>query len=137
MFEEAIRFAIYDRLANNAGLQQIVTNVYDDVPQPEDSGEVSKFPYVVVGDNTIQPWDTDTEIGADATVTIHAWSRFRGREEVARIHDAIYAALHRVDIPVDGAHTVGCDFEQSDVYLDPDGVTRHGVVRYRLVVDAD
>jgi hypothetical protein len=135
MFEESIRQAIYDALAGEIMLGNAVVPVYDDVPQPVDGGVSSAFPYVVIGDTTYAPWDTDTEQGAEATITIHTWSRYSGRREVMLIHDEIYRLLHRVDIQVDCSHTVGCDFEQSDSFLDSDGETRHGVTRYRLIVD--
>lgn len=134
MFEEAIRYAVYSALIGDSALNGLVEGVYDYVAQPADAGQDSDFPYVVIGDNTYVPWDTDTETGADATITIHTWSRYKGRREVADIQDAIYRALHRQDIPVDGAATVGCELENSEL-LPMDGNTSHGVQRYRLIVD--
>src|SRR5690554_3107333 len=118
MFESAIRRAIYSELNGAIDIGSGEVPVYDHVPQPADAADASDYPYIVIGETTYVPWDTDTEVGAEATVTIHTWSRYRGKKEILEIHDAIYSVLHRQDIPVDGSFTIGCDYEQSDSFDD-------------------
>lgn len=135
MFEERVRQAIFDSLEGMVVIYDDPIPVYDDVPQPMDGGADSAFPYIVIGDNTFAPWDTDTESGAEVTVTIHSWSRYSGRQEINRIHDAVYEILHRTFPAVAFMQTVGCDLDGSDSFLESDGETRHGVQRFRLVID--
>lgn len=107
--------------------------IYDHVPQAVDSN--SDYPYVVIGDDTSVPFDTDTSQGSEATVTLHVWSRFRGRSETKEIQRAIYDALHRQPIAVADRHTVDVFYEYAETTLDPDGITRHGVIRFRATVE--
>lgn len=123
-----IQTAVYQRLASLAPLQAIVgARVYDDVLQP------TQFPYVVIGDDTSISWDDDVNNGAESTLTIHAWSRYCGRIEAKRILQAIYDGMHNYRLPITGAYTVLCQAEYQETFLDPDGITRHGVIRFRLI----
>jgi len=123
-----IQTAVYQRLLALDPLQALVgARVYDNVPQN------TEFPYVVIGDDTQVPWDDDVKLGAESTLTIHAWSRYAGRLEAKRILQAIYDGLHNYRLTVTGAHTVLCQAEYQETFLDPDGMTRHGVIRFRLI----
>ena len=103
--------------------------VYDFVPQDSD------YPYIVIGDTTSLPNDTDTEIGSDSTITIHVWSRYRGRLEVKQIQQAIYDILHRAQLSVSGSHFVMIDCEFQESFRDADGLTMHGVQRFRMLIE--
>lgn len=118
-----VQKAIYAKL--DAALTQ---PVYDDVP------DNAIAPYVVIGDDTFIEFDSDLVNGFEATVTIHSWSKYRGRSEVKTIMAAIYDALHRAEFTVQGYNLVGCDCEYSETFLESDGVTRHGVQRFRILI---
>lgn len=133
--ETALQQAIYDTLSNDAGVMALATAVYDYVPQPDDAGDPAKFPYVVIGDDTLNAWDTDTTTGADATITVHTWSRFKGRKEVKAIQGAIYAALNRATLPTTGYSFVTCHLVNSDSFVDSDGITQHGVQTFRVLIN--
>lgn len=122
-----IQVAIKSRLNAYAGTSGYT--IYDHVPQD------ASFPYVVIGEGTATQWDTDDSTGSDATVTIHTWSRYRGRKEVKEMQRQIYNALHRYDLPVTGLNTVTVEWEHSETLLDPDGLTRHGILRFRIITE--
>ena len=124
MMQEEIQAAIY------AKVSAIGWPTYDHVPQE------SSFPYVVIGDDTSVPWDTDDSIGSETTCTVHIWSRSRGRKEVKEIMRTVYEALHRAEFAVIGGQLVECVAEFAESFVDPDGLTRHGVIRFRLIVDS-
>ena len=128
-FELPAQTAIYNRL-NGA----ISATIYDDVPIQPDGQPNANWPYVVVGDTTAAPWDTDDRTGASMTVTLHIWSRYAGMSEAKSIAGQIYDRLHRHALAVTGMHTVDCLYEFSTFMRDSDGETRHGVVRYRLTM---
>lgn len=134
-FENAIQVAIYQTLASDSTLMALVTGVYDTAPQALDAGAAANFPYVTIGEDTHVEWDTDTELGADVTVTIHVWSRDRGRKETKTIQGLIYGLLHRASLSISGYNLVGVDWLQSDSFLDTDGLTRHGVQTFRITVE--
>ncbi len=111
-------------LADGAG------SVFDHVPQK------SPYPYLVVGPATARPFDGKTEDGMDQQVTLHAWSRERGMKELKTIMAAVVATLDRASLSVGGHSLVDLRFVFSDARLDPDGFTRHGVQRFRVLTQA-
>jgi hypothetical protein len=109
--------------------------VLDHVPQPEDGASAAAFPYVTVGDDTEQEWDTDNTTGREHTLTLHAWSRYLGKKQVKDILDAMKAALHNQPLTVSGLHVVLVLAEYAESFVDPDGITRHGVLRVRVLTE--
>ena len=121
MNQVAIQAAIYQALST------LAYPVYDDVPQN------AAFPYIVIGDDTSIPFDDDCNVGAESTITIHVWSIYSGRLEVKQIMNAVYNRLHRQNLSIAGSYSITLNAEYQDTFLDPDGVTRHGVIRFRLL----
>lgn len=130
-FEAELQRAVFDRLSGFSGMP----DVYDHVPQAADSGSAVPFPYVTIGDDIHIPFDTDDSVGAESTITIHSWSRARGRKEVKEIQAAIRSALQRFDLVVDGFALVTVEFDSSESFMDPDALTKHGVSRFRVLLD--
>ena len=124
-----IQKAVYTTLANDTAIKKKVKGVYDDVPQDE------KYPYIVIGDDTINKWDTDTELGLNTTLTIHAWSRKAGKKEIKEVMGLIYNALHRAEININNMNLVTCECEFMETFTDSDRITRRGVQRYRIIVE--
>ena len=145
-FEYVIQKAIYDKLIADSALNTMLAKnvenpslpaIYDNVPQAVDSGSDSVFPYITIGDDTMVDWDTDTSQGKEATLTLHVWSRYRGRKQTKEIQGAIYDALHLSNLIISGYHSVLMLSEYSETLLDPDGLTRHGVQRFRLILEKE
>lgn len=131
-----IQQTIYNALTGNAPLMALIKGVYDHVPQPADSGDISAFSYITIGSDSVQPWDTSSSLGAEARVTINVWSRQRGRKEAKAILDQVRTVLHYQDLAVSGGGGfVYCLLEYSETFRDPDGLTMHGVARYVLVIN--
>ena len=140
----AIQAAIFTLLRANAGLSALLASsvidgdsankaVYDQAPQVDQSEGTTAFPYVVIGEDTAGEFDADDFAGQETTITLHVWSRYRGKKEVKQILDALYSALHNAALTVTGHIAVYCYFEYSESFQDPDGVSMHGVARYRIV----
>ncbi len=119
--------AIKEALTNDANLMSIVKGVYDHVEQD------SKFPYITIGEGTAVDWDSTTFNGMEMTRTIHTWSRNYGRAETLDIHKEIYRILHKKNITINNQELVNLRFEFEETFLDPDGLTYHGVLRIRAV----
>lgn len=126
-----LQVAIRDRLLDFAPLVDLVSAVYDHVPQD------AAFPYIRIGEDTAIDFDTDTSVGTENTITIHSWSRYRGKKEVKEIQQAVYDALQRHALPLPGLNLVSIDFEFSETVLDADGLTRHGIQRFRVLIDQE
>lgn len=134
-FETALQTAVFSALDSDAALGALVTGVYDSAPQANDSGSDTPFPYVTIGEAVHTDWSTDTESGDDVTFTVHSWSRYRGRKEIKQIQGAVYDVLHRANLSVTGYKFVSCDWLQSESFTDTDGLTRHGVQTFRVILD--
>lgn len=123
--------AIYDALKTDATLIALLaegaSGVYDHVPQDSD------FPYVAIGESDQRPGEleTKTEDGFEERVTIHTWTRTFGKNEVKNIMAAVLDALDKAALSVTGYTLVDLRFDFGTVMIEDDGVTRHGVQRFR------
>ena len=106
----------------------ITDKVFDDVP------EGTPYPYVVIGEETSQNVGTKDKDANEHTLTIHVWSQYRGRKEIKEIMSEIYTSLHNSDITLSGASLVNIRHEFEQTLLEADGITRHGVMRFRVVI---
>lgn len=126
---ERLQRAVYLALTADQRISELVTGVYDAVPQD------TAFPYITTASDNIDQWDADDMRGFEATLEIHVWSRHRGQGEVKRIQQAIYNALHNVALTVIRHNTVLCQWETAQQFVDPDGLTRHGVQSFRVILN--
>lgn len=129
-FELTLQEAIFSALSANAAIVQKRITV-----RADDSGASREYPYIVVGDDELQNWDTDTELGGDSNVTIHVWSRQPGKKETKEIQGLIYDALHDVELMAAGYKFLPCDWVSSKSFLDADGKTRHGVQVFKVFLE--
>lgn len=126
-----IQKAFYEALTGSTSVMALVSGVFDHVPPKQ------AMPYIVVGDDTAADWDTDNSTGFEATCTIHVWSEYRGRAEAQSILDEIYSLLHRQPMTMTGYNVIDVQCEYQEVGVDPDGLTRHGVMRFRVIIDKE
>jgi hypothetical protein len=120
---------IFDTLSGN-----ISASVFDDVPQQPPGMPADSFPYVVIGFDDAESFDTDSWTGAQLQAELHVWSTYKGKLEVKQIIAEIYALLHRQALSIEGAAVVDCLHTFSTI---PDvGADKyvHGISRYRLTI---
>ena len=93
------------------------------------------FPYVVIGEETLTDDSSTKDIDFNEfTLTVHTFSRNRGRKEAKQIMARIYTLLHKASLTITGATHVNTRFEYSDVVREQDGLTYHGVQRFRTIL---
>jgi|TARA_R100000149_G_scaffold29743_1_gene11423 hypothetical protein len=125
----ALQSAIYSTLNSDSNLTSTLgAGVFDDVTEGTDT------PFVTIGEDTASEYDTKDLDGAETTINIDVWSEYKGSKECKQIMDRIHDLLHDSNISVTGFNLVNLRFEFSDIIRDPDGVTRHGVMRFRAVI---
>ena len=92
------------------------------------------YPYVAIGEATARVGEADSKDSdvMEQTLTIHTWSRYRGLKEVKQIMAQIVGALDNASLSITGHNLLRSRFEFSATFLDPDGLTRHGVQRFRV-----
>lgn len=129
-FRSIARTLVYGKLNGN------VTGaaVYDHVPFEPEGAPSDSFPYVEIGEAEASPFDNDSTLGAYVDATVHVWSRYKGRKQVDELLDKVYGLLHRATLTATGYKIVDCLFDFSDVLIESDGITRHGVIRFRLTI---
>ena len=106
--------------------------VFTHVPQ-----DLTTYPYVVLFEAGLDGNDNDCHLGFDGTLNIHSWSDQRDMAIIGDIQKAIYDALHHIDLGMTGYTQVDLHQEFSTILRDPDGITLHGVQRFRILIQTD
>ena len=132
--QEAMQAALLSALRGDGEFTASLAEGADSVLDHVAAG--SAYPYVVIGEARTAGFDCKTEDGMEQQLTLHTWSRYQGMLEAKRIMAAIVAALDRASLDLAGHRLVLLRFEFSEVLLDPDGITRHGVQRFRALTQA-
>ncbi len=129
----ALQQAIFSKLTNDAQTAAALggPRIYDDVPAR------AEFPFMTFGQSTERDWSTGTDQGYEHTITLHAWSRSRGRKEAQAVISAARDALHDQDLSLAGHRLVNLRHEYSEVRRDNDGETFHGIARFRAVTEVE
>lgn len=106
--------------------------VYDRVP------DAATPPYVVIGDDDVM----EAGVGEYVAVNIHVWSRQVGRVEAKTIAAAVRLALSPsddgdtgLDASAWGVRVVSCFWQRTRLLDDPDGVSKHAIVMFRVATD--
>lgn len=122
--EWEVQKAIFNALDNG-----LTVPVYDFVPQQN-----APDTYVTIGEDTFNAMNTDGNIGFDSSLVIHTWDVSNGRKDTKLLQWEIRQLLDRAEIPLTGYNPLGIDCESSQTILDPDGVTYHGILRFRFQI---
>jgi len=130
--------AVVQALKSAADVSAIVEDrIYDRVPRAKDGSINATFPFVSIGDTQLLPELAECTDAAETALTLHAWSRAVGFPEALRLAAAVTAALHDVDIPLQGGALQSLLLESSQVLRDPDGLTSHAVLTFNVLTDAN
>ncbi len=107
--------------------------IFDATPEQE------SYPYDVMGEITASDWSAKGEPGQEVFATIHIWAQYDGRKEADEMADEILQALtiSPLDLSPDFRNVLdGSDiFDSYELMVDIDGVTRHGILRLRYLIE--
>jgi len=122
-----VRAAIVARLRDDAGVGALVADrVYGRPPQDV------VFPYVSLGPVTAEPAGGLEQRGWDQSMQVDVWSRQPDLGvEALQVMAAVSVALAS-PIVVSGHRVVVMTLEFQTVTNDPDGITSHGIQRFRI-----
>ncbi len=129
--EYALQVSIVKKLTGDAGLMDIISGVFDFVTESAD------FPFLTIGDPVATAFDTKDSNGQETVITVHTWSQYRGKKEAGQIMSLIYGILHKTNLSLEGHQPIVILCEFSTIMKDPDGVTHHGVQRFRVLTEAN
>jgi hypothetical protein len=104
------------------------------VPRSQ-SGDALFFPYVTISIPSDVDFSDKQTLGGNAIVQVDTWDRSGSAIASGLLLRAVSLATIRQEWSVPGFIT--CEREASDMQIDPDGLTMHGILRLRvLYIDA-
>ncbi len=123
--------ALWQKLKINADLLAVLGGpyIYDDVPQS------TGFPFVTIGEIRTNDWSTQTSRGHEHFMTLHAWSRSKGRKEIQAIMNVLDEILEEPDLSLENHNLVNFSLVFWDARRDSDGKTYQGLMRFRAVTE--
>ena len=121
--------AVYATLSADVGLTTLIgpNRVWDHVKAG------APVPYVVIGDATAIDAGGDLVDAQEHTLTIHCWSEMPSSLQVKQMVAAVRAALHARPPTLQAGRCANIRCEYHETMRDPDGVSHHGVLRFRVV----
>ena len=103
-------------------------NVYDRVPSSD------PYPRLTVGDEqTIDNGNTCSD-GWEIYTDVHVWSRAVGRVEAKQIMAVAVPRLLAI-ASLTGFRILATELDAHRIFTEPDGLTTHGVITIRFVID--
>ena len=128
-----VQAKVVQTLKANAPLMALVNDVYDTVGA---SPWGAKLAYVSLGPMDALIDDADCIDGEVHSMQIDVWSRAVGGKGICKkIVDAVKRALHNADIELTDNALVEINLELYRILDDPDGLTKHGVLQFRVAVE--
>ena len=130
----AIAVKLYSLIYNDSALLALATGgVYDKTPQG------TALPYVQIGEWTETRFNCFGKKGKDVTVSLHIYSLDTdttwGIKRCADILARLNTLLDYVSFTVTGfTNTVYCRYEDAQTLMEENGLTRHIIARYRVIV---
>ena len=123
--------AVFEALGADAAVTALLGagKIYDHAP-----ANVA-FPYITFGRTSIFDWSTGTESGTEQLVTLHVWSKTKGKKETLAIMEAAKALLDDAALELDEHHLVNMRLEFAEERYDDDLSVHHGLLRFRAVTE--
>jgi hypothetical protein len=125
-----IQKAIYSTLSSDTTLMNMISGVYDQVP------EFTAFPYISIGESFSSDWSTKSTKGSQITITLHIFSKQGGKKQALEILERIHTLLHEGSLTLTGHILIMLRFERANVVLEEDGATYQGVIRLKALTES-
>jgi hypothetical protein len=93
------------------------------------------FPYITFGRTSIYDWSTGTETGAEQILSLHVWSKERGRKETIAIMERCRELLDDQALALEDNHLVNLRLEFSEVRHEDDLAIYRGLLRFRALTE--
>lgn len=139
MKSDDLQQAIYTRL-NDSSVTSLLSTYYSplvaiftDVPQADDSELETAFPFITIGGDTINPFDSKDDLGGSAIVQIDVWDRAASMLDLKVLVDAIDNRLRRQPLAISGVTHITTELDSCVFSRDPDGKTKRALILYRVL----
>lgn len=124
--------AIFAALTGNAALQVTLGGAGRIYNAMAPAG--APVPYLVIGERTAADYGASDGDSQEHTLTLHAFTEEPGYSKCLSILRDTRAVLHEASLTLSGVGrfvNLRCEFQETS--RDPDGVSAHGVMRFRAV----
>ncbi|MCY0919604.1 MULTISPECIES: DUF3168 domain-containing protein [unclassified Streptomyces] len=130
---EPVQAALYVRLSGDQTLGDLVTGVFDHVPEADD------LDYVTIGEATEIPDNHHGGFGREIVAALHVWTRARGHGPGLRIAARLVELLDHQPLTIAGHTHIATRHEFSQTLTDPDppGDIRHVSMRFRIITEQE
>lgn len=118
-----VQTAIYEALADALA----------PVPVLDRASVDQEYPYVTIGESVAGHSDTLGNQSVDIEITVHVWSRQAGFQECQQIMQQAKDALDRETFAAAEFQWVTTIWTYAQTLRDPDGQTRHGILRFQIL----
>jgi hypothetical protein len=125
MIGTEVQKALYDALTAAPAIAG--GQVFDRVPARV------KLPYVTIGDEQRIDDSNGCDDGWEVFPDVHIWSDAVGRGEAKTLLAAVEARIKAI-AAVDGFNLVSVNIDSARVFMDPDGLTAHGVITPKFII---
>lgn len=105
----------------------VTEDTYDTPP------ERSPFPRITIGDGQVLANFADCYAGSETYLQVDIWSREVGFGEAKTLANRVRAVLDDKIVPLDGHTMEYMRFESAQYLRDPDGITRHVAMTFRIL----
>lgn len=109
-------------------LTATLLRVYDEAP------EGATFPYTSIGESSVTGSDSKTDNSDDVFETFHVWSRAKGFKELKQLCNTIIQAISGYQFAEPGYQIRFIELDSINTMRDPDGLTRHAVIRLKFKI---
>ena len=116
--------AVFAVLNGDATLLALTT-IHDSAKLDED------LPYIDLADISERDFSTKSFTGSEYFPVIHVWATTS--DLVIQIAERVRALLHRQDLTVVGENFIDFMHEDTDIFIDSDETTIHGIVSFRAL----
>lgn len=103
--------------------------VYDRVPIG------ASLPYVTIGDEQVVDDGNTCDNGWEVFSDVHIWSRANGGFQEAKLLVATIVPAIVGITSIDGHHLISVEVENTRIFRDPDGLTSHGVISVKFIIN--
>lgn len=128
---EAVQQALYTKLTGDSLLMDLVTGVYDAVPQQV------VVPYVVIGDGSAEEMPQVQTAISTCTMVLHVWTGGGGRRMALSILNRLHGLLHHGALSMSGMTLLASRCTRAETQVDTDTDRVYGVLELSLTVRVD
>lgn len=130
-----VQKAIVAALKADAAVNAIIKGrIYDSVPS-KDGKANADFPYVSFGPEQEIPEHHDCIEAGEIFLQLDAWSRKPGFPEVKKLARAIEDALDDAELALADNAAVYISYDGRQILRDPDGLTSHAAMTFRIGIE--